>query len=223
MNSYNTEESGLSDGMKSLVSIYGYSKALCRYLARYQNSYSPVNYSRQIYWNFKYTGILRRKSCFSFSSFSTVTFAIWINFSTYNHLETFEELCHGFSKRPYFWTFVAMTTRDEPLKDRHKRRFSWISRPTLENEKYYFHVFFFIKMILSTLDCLETFEELCLGFSERPYFWIFMTMTTRGKLLKDERRHLTAWMVYALATNSHHLTVRPKSPSSWKSKSKDVL
>ena len=37
-----------------------------------------------------------------FLSFSTVTFAMWIDISIYNHLETFEELRHGFSKHPYF-------------------------------------------------------------------------------------------------------------------------
>ena len=38
-------------------------------------------------------------------------------FSAHYYLETFQGLCLGFPKSPYFWKFIHMATRDKPLKD----------------------------------------------------------------------------------------------------------
>ena len=40
--------------------------------------------------------------------------------STLDHLVTFEELCRGFSKHPYFLNFMKVATRDTPSKDERR-------------------------------------------------------------------------------------------------------
>ena len=52
-----------------------------------------------------------------FHSISTVPFVVRIGISAHYCLETFQGLCVGFPKRPYYWNSIEMTTHDEPLKD----------------------------------------------------------------------------------------------------------